>query len=178
MKSKMLLATPKGGGGNFGEYTHIVNVGTSTNPSWNRTYYGFLTAVNNYPAAGSVTPQTFENFPIILISCRSEKTSWGSIGEGFDINVQTKNYDSTTRDFYIGRENLGIAIKAQMGKIGEVGLSLIIHDDPFFTIEDVGKDVPIWLATTPPLVSGLKRATLFRLKYTHSCNCDLFKEVA
>ena len=73
MKSKMLLATPEGG---VGEYTHIVNVGISSNGVY--SVYGVLTLEQNgYPIAGSITPQNFENCAILQIANDTVKTNWG-----------------------------------------------------------------------------------------------------
>lgn len=61
-------------------------------------------------------------------------------------------------DLYLGREDYNIAEKfTYVAWMAIIEVTLFLEDD-------VGKDVPIWLATTPPLVSGLKRATVTSLK--------------
>ena len=131
MKSKMLLATPEGG---VGEYTHIVRVESFIYN--NSTFIGF-SRLSNTPSAGTITPQDFEGFSIASLHTGNHEVLTTSLS--FD------SYDFVAREVYLGRESINLAEKFSLE------IAMAFFSFKLFLEDDVGKDVPIWLATTPPL---------------------------
>nr|DAH47915.1 MAG TPA: hypothetical protein [Caudoviricetes sp.] len=141
-----------GGGGNFGEYTHIVGVGTFV--SSGNTFIGFSNGANNVQATGTLNPSSVENYFINHLYSSTVTTPIISV-----LGLNDPPAEQLNLDLYLGREDYNIA-----EKFTYIALMRIIEVSLFLE-NDIGKDVPIWLATTPPpLVSRLKRATVTSLK--------------
>ena len=152
MIERELLLNPWGGGGIFGEYTHIVGVDSLLDN--NTKYIGF--GFDNF---GTLTPSVVEDYNIITLY-----SSYSSEISLTFIQFDAPPAEQMNLELYIGREEYNIAEKfTYVAWMAIIKISLFLEDD-------VGKDVPIWLATTPPpLVSGLKRATVTSLKEVASC---------
>ena len=137
MKSE-LLATSKAG---VHEYTHVVNVGSTTS-NLNITWIGYNGATSGFPLTGSIIPNTFEGF---TISGLLQVPGVDSSGRAL-INFGLVSYDNINRSLYIARKD-----NQFLANIALQNYYLLSYvSGELFNNNDVGKDVPIWLATTPP----------------------------
>lgn len=144
-------------GGVGKDYTHIVTVGELVG---SYAYGYFSSSANEGIGIGSITPTgLFEDNDILYL--HNQQTQFTTGAEIYNVHVQlTSGYNkniylarSDTKEIYLdGSEN--------------PKNWYYTRDKPMlFSPKDVGKEVPIWLANTPPL--GLKAS-----------NCHLYKEVA
>ena len=126
-----------GGGGVIGsdQYTHIINVADISNV---QKSYGY----NRLKGGGSVTPERLDGYFILgLATYESDK----------DTTISIDKPTNTQWTVFLGRTD-----KRQYSQNSSISED---NEDyywtqKFFTAEDVGKDVPIYLATTPPLRLG------------------------
>ena len=154
MIKRELLLNPRGGG-NFGEYTHIVGVGTFV--SSGNTFIGFSNGANNVQATGTLNPSSVENYLINQVYSSTVTTPIISV-----LALNPPPAEQLNLDLYLGREDYNIAEKfTYVASMALIKVSLFLEND-------IGKDVPIWLATTPPPL-GIR---------VEACNCDFFEGVA
>lgn len=134
MKSELLAALKAG----VHEYTHIINVGSTTSTV---TWIGYLAVSTEFFAAtGSLTPNSFEGFEIqglLQLPVASGRTT---------IQFTLFSYDNVSRTIYIARKDNQIFVTVNISNY----MTLIPISTPLLTTDDVDKDVPIWLSTTPP----------------------------
>ena len=143
-----------GGGGSFGEYTHIVGVGSFV--ASGNTFIGFSNGTTSIPAAGTLNPSSIESYLITHLYSSTVTTPIISM-----LFLNWPPAEQLNLDLYLGREDYNIAEKfTYVAWMAIIEVTLFLEDD-------VGKDVPIWLATTPPL--GIR---------AEACNCDFFEGVA
>ena len=55
---------------------------------------------------------------------------------------------TTSGTLYIGRYDELLKITVQLNENTEI--YNVTHITPLFSLSDVGKDIPIWISTTPP----------------------------
>ena len=115
-------------------YTHIITVGKY---QYGSTYGMSIVAVIPY---GKIEPNTFaDNIISTLV-----QTSLNAI------NLSLANGPTVDTDIYLARSdngyNLGTHAKRNSGQKN----SFYWTSQYFFTLADVGKEIPIWLSTEPP----------------------------
>lgn len=137
MKSELLIASKVG----VREYTHIINIGSTTS-NLNITWIGYNGVISGFPLTGSITPNTFEDF---VISGLLQVPGVDSSGRAL-INFGLASYDNINRSLYIARKD-----NQFLANIALQNYYLLSYvSGELFSTSDVGKDVPIWLSTTPP----------------------------
>lgn len=150
MKSE-LLTVPKVG---VREYTHIINVGSTTS-NLNITWIGYNGATSGFPLTGSIIPNTFEGF---TISGLLQVPGIDSSGRAL-INFGLVSYDNVNRSLYIARKD-----NQFLANITLQNYYLLSYvSGELFSTSDVGKDVLIWLSTTPPLMHKSCNSISFRI---------------
>ena len=111
------------------EYTHIIIVGQGSD------YIGFAVE-SDVPAYGSIAPNTFKNVEIWAV------TSSGNTGITF-------NKLPSEATVYIGRTDT-----KKIVALDYVGFGFPVfqntNNDSLFTSIDVGKEIKLWIANTPP----------------------------
>lgn len=122
-----------GGGGVIGsdQYTHIINV---ANIGSNQKTYGY----NITKSGGSVTPEKLNGYLILVLATYESNNN---------TQVSIDKPTNTQWTVFLGRTDK--RQYSQNSSISEDNEDYF-WTQKFFTAEDVGKDIPIYLATTPP----------------------------
>lgn len=121
------------GGGVIGsdQYTHIINV---ADISITEKTYGY----NRQKGGGSVTPEGLNGYLILVLATYESDNNTG---------VFIDKPTNTQWTVFLGRTDK--RQYSQNDSIAEDNENYY-WTQKFFTAEDVGKDIPIYLATTPP----------------------------
>lgn len=156
MLSKELLS--RGGGVDKG-YTHIVTVGERAQ----NYIYGYISESYS-DGIGSISPKgLFASNDIEYL--HNQQTQFTTGAEIYNIHVQlTNGYD---KKVYLARlDTKQVYLNGVSAANGHPSSWYYKHDKPMlFSPDDIGKDIYIWLATTPPpldIKHRIKRPSLIR----------------
>lgn len=131
-----------GGGGNSldpSHYTHIVSVASWSN-FVSSSNYGFNTS-----NGGNIEPKTVTvNGVALTIGALSNFPR----STTYRLSLAFSSQVTTSGTLYIGRYDKLLKITVQLNENTEI--YNVTHTSPLFSPSDVGKDISIWLSTTPP----------------------------
>lgn len=118
------------GGLEWGEYTHLVTVA-----DLGGNQYGYLFDKDTNSSLGSMNPPT-------VTDIYGEKEVAGLVVFASRTIIYAVDSAAFT-DIYLGRSDT-------KSFFGILALGTTYWNDKLFSVSDVGKTIPVWLATTPP----------------------------
>ena len=139
IKEKLLA----GGGGVNKDYTHIVRTDNWSDGGKDNTHSGYTMDVS-----GSINPQTIPSIiEPIKITCLFTELSRKQTTVTVDLPIPPYT-------FYLGRKEIGVV---SFNGFPQNSLNIAL-----FSEDDWGKDIYIWLSTTPPLgLRSCNKATFY-----------------
>lgn len=133
IKEKLLV----GGGGL--PYTHVITVGII--PYSAQESIGYSRRYTDNPA-GNLNPNTVNQATISTLSSNSSNRTTRIAGSG--------NWDDVN-NWYIARSDTGVSLGKVRYDVQGVASKYGTWDDgALFSSDDLNKEIPIWLSTTPP----------------------------